>query len=78
MDGRGRALDNVFAERLWRSVKYENIYIKEYNTVPELDAGLSAYFQFYDEERRHQSLGYRTPGAVYRAGTKGALKQVSS
>jgi putative transposase len=78
MDGRGRALDNVFVERLWRSVKYENIYIKEYNTVPELDAGLSAYFQFYDEERLHQSLGYRTPGAVYRAETKGALKQVSS
>jgi putative transposase len=77
-DGRGRALDNVFVERLWRSVKYEDIYIKDYDTVPELDAGLTAYFRFYDEERRHQSLGYRTPGAVYRAGTKGALKQGSS
>jgi putative transposase len=78
MDGRGRALDNVFVERLWRSVKYEDIYINDYDTVPELDAGLTAYFRFYDEERRHQSLGYRTPGAVYRAGTKGALKQGSS
>jgi putative transposase len=67
-DGRGRALDNVFVERLWRSVKYEDIYIKDYERVSELQAGLSAYFRFYDEERPHQSLGYRTPGEVYRAG----------
>ena len=67
-DGRGRALDNVFVERLWRSVKYEDIYIKDYERVPELESGLSAYFRFYDEERPHQSLGYRTPGEVYRAG----------
>jgi putative transposase len=67
-DGRGRALDNVFVERLWRSVKYEDIYIKDYERVSELESGLTAYFRFYDEERPHQSLGYRTPGEVYRAG----------
>ena len=61
-DGRGRALDNVFVERLWRSVKYEDIYIKDYDNVVALEAGLSAYFRFYDEDRPHQSLGYRTPG----------------
>jgi putative transposase len=67
-DGRGRALDNVFVERLWRSVKYEDIYIKDYCEVPELESGLTAYFRFYDEERPHQSLAYMTPGEVYRAG----------
>jgi putative transposase len=72
-DGRGRALDNVFVERLWRSVKYEDIYIKDYERVPDLESGLTAYFRFYDEERPHQSLGYRTPGEVYRAGARGGL-----
>jgi putative transposase len=67
-DGRGRALDNVFVERLWRSVKYEDIYIKDYEKVPELESGLTAYFRFYDEDRPHQSLDYQTPGEVYRAG----------
>ena len=67
-DGRGRALDNVFVERLWRSVKYEDIYIKDYERVSELESGLTAYFRFDDEERPHQSLDYRTPGEVYRAG----------
>jgi putative transposase len=66
MDGRGRALDNVFVERLWRSVKYEDIYIRGYEAVPELHRGLSRYFAFYNDERLHQSLGYRTPAAVYR------------
>jgi putative transposase len=70
-DGRGRALDNVFVERLWRSVKYEDIYIKAYDRVPDLESGLAAYFWFYDEERPHQSLDYRTPGEVYRAGARG-------
>jgi putative transposase len=65
MDGRGRALDNVFVERLWRSVKYENIYINEYSDVPALEAGLSAYFTFYNTERLHQSLSYRTPAEVH-------------
>ena len=69
-DGRGRALDNVFVERLWRSVKYEDIYIKDYKDVRELESGLTAYFRFYDEDRPHQSLAYRTPGEVHRAGIR--------
>jgi putative transposase len=73
-DGRGRALDNVFVERLWRSVKYEDIYIKNYEHVLDLEAGLSAYFWFYDEERLHQSLDYCTPGEVYRAGLSQAIR----
>ena len=67
MDGRGRALDNVFVERLWRSVKYEDIYIRCYEAVPELHDGLGRYFAFYNDERPHQSLGYRTPAEVYAA-----------
>jgi putative transposase len=66
MDGRGRALDNVFVERLWRSAKYENIYIRDYEAVRQLHWGLGRYFGFYNDERLHQSLGYRTPAAVYR------------
>ena len=66
MDGRGRALDNVFVERLWRSVKYEEVYLKSYETVPVAIRSLAAYFHFYNEERLHQALGYRTPAAVYR------------
>jgi len=65
MDGRGRALDNIFVERLWRSVKYENVYLAEYRTVMELESGLRAYFQFYNHERLHQSLDYRTPAEVH-------------
>jgi putative transposase len=70
MDGRGRAFDNIFIERLWRSVKYEDIYIKEYATVAELEKGLSAYFSFYNYKRPYQSLGYETPFQVYREGTR--------
>jgi putative transposase len=66
MDGRGRALDNVFVERLWRSVKYEEVYLKEYQSLGEARGGLGQYFRFYNEERPHQSLGYRSPGHVYR------------
>jgi putative transposase len=66
MDGRGRALDNVFVERLWRSVKHEDIYIWCYDTVPELRRGLGRYFKFYNEERPHQSLEYQTPATIYR------------
>ncbi len=66
MDGRGRALDNVFVERLWRTVKYEDIYLRGYEAVPDLQRGLRRYFAFYNDERLHQSLGYRTPAAVYR------------
>jgi len=65
MDGRGRALDNVFIERLWRSVKYEDIYLHGYETIAELVMGLTRYFAFYNEERRHQSLDYLTPAEVY-------------
>jgi putative transposase len=65
MDGRGRCLDNVFVERLWRTVKYEDIYLRCYETVPQLQQGLGRYFPFYNEERLHQSLEYRTPAAVY-------------
>lgn len=65
MDGRGRAFDNIFVERLWRTVKYEDIYLKDYATVIELEQGLNRYFRFYNEERPHQALNYRTPAAVY-------------
>jgi len=66
MDGRGRALDNIFVERLWRSVKYEDVYLKGYASVPELLLGLAGYFEFYNSERFHQSLDYLTPDEVYR------------
>jgi putative transposase len=65
MDGRGRAFDNIFVERLWRTVKYEDIYLKDYTDVPMLITGLGGYFDFYNRERPHQSLGYRTPASVY-------------
>jgi putative transposase len=64
-DGRGRALDNIFVERLWRIVKYEEVYIKDYQTVLEARDGLAQCFQFYNHERYHQSLDYQTPFAVY-------------
>ena len=70
MDGRGRCLDNVFVERLWRSVKYEDVYLRGYESVPELAKGLAAYFAFYNHERLHQSLGYRTPAEVYGGPTR--------
>lgn len=65
MDGRGRAFDNIFIERLWRSVKYEDIYLKNYETVPALATGLDGYFRLYNHERPHQSLAYRTPAEVH-------------
>jgi len=69
MDGRGRALDNIFVERLWRTVKYEHVYLQEIQTVQDARSGLRQYFEFYNHERLHQSLGYRTPAQVYLAGT---------
>lgn len=66
MDGRGRALDNIFVERLWRTVKYEDIYLKGYETPREVFCGLGGYFPYYNEERPHQALDYKTPIAVYR------------
>jgi putative transposase len=71
MDGRGRALDNIFVERLWRSVKHEDVYLKGYASMAELTIGLAQYFAFYNGERPHQSLGYRTPKAVYASGQGG-------
>ena len=71
MDGRGRAFDNIFVERLWRSVKYEDVYLKGYASMVELTAGLAKYFVFYNEERPHQSLGYTTPDVVYRTAIGG-------
>lgn len=65
MDGRGRVFDNIFVERLWRTVKYEDIYLNDYATVPALQAGLQKYFTFYNRERLHQSLGYQTPAEVH-------------
>jgi len=68
MDGVGRCHDNIFVERLWRSVKYEELYPKRYATVAELAAGSATYFQFYNEVRPHQSLKYRTPASVHAGG----------
>ena len=65
MDGKGRALDNIFVERLWRSVKYEWLYTHDFQTVSELRAGLDEYFEFYNTERLHQSLNYQTPQAIH-------------
>jgi putative transposase len=65
MDGRGRAFDNIFVERLWRSVKYEEVYLKDYRTVSEARAGLQQYFPFYNRQRIHQALDYRTPHSVH-------------
>ena len=65
MDGRGRALDNIFVERLWRSVKYECVYLRQFDTVSHARAGLKEYFEFYNYERLHQSLDYHTPAQVY-------------
>jgi putative transposase len=71
MDGRGRAFDNIFVERLWRSVKHEDVYLKGYASMGELMLGLTAYFTFYNGERPHQSLGQKTPDVVYRSGAGG-------
>ncbi len=73
-DGRGRAFDNIFVERLWRTLKYEEVYLKEYANVSQARQGIKAYFEFYNRERLHQSLGYKTPEAVYRQGLKPAAE----
>ena len=69
MDGRGRWMDNVFIERVWRSLKYEDVYLKGYADGREAKAGIAAYFAFYNDQRLHQALGYRTPMAVWRDGS---------
>jgi len=76
MDGRGRAFDNIFVERLWRTVKYEDVYLKGYESMPALLLGLTDYFLFYNEERPHQSLGYKTPEVVYQTAKGGGAKIV--
>lgn len=65
MDGRGRALDNIFVERLWRSLKYEDIYLKNYESVSSASKGIYNYFLFYNQERLHQALHYKTPHSLY-------------
>ena len=74
MDGRGRALDNVFVERLWRSVKYEEVYLHDYATVTEAILSLKKYFVFYNTERQHQSLDYQTPQEIYEGQETGGIK----
>jgi putative transposase len=68
MDGKGRCMDNIFVERLWRSLKYEEVYLNAYVSVAEAKAGIGAWLGFYNEERQHQSLGYRTPRQIYQEG----------
>jgi len=68
IDGKGRYMDNIFVERLWRSLKYEEVYLNAYATVAEAKAGIGAWLDFYNEERQHQSLGYRMPRQIYREG----------
>ena len=65
MDGRGRFADNIFVERLWRSLKYEEVYLKAYESVAEARQGIAAYFEFYNHQRLHQALAYRTPRQVF-------------
>ena len=77
MDGKGRALDNIFVERLWRSVKYEDIYLKGYTTVSELYVGLTNYSDYYNQSRPHQSLNYATPASVYSAAKGGGASIVN-
>ena len=67
MDGKGRYMDNIFVERLWRSLKYEEVYLNAYASVAEAKAGIGSWLGFYNEERQHQSLGYRTPRQAYEA-----------
>lgn len=78
MDGRGRALDNIFVERLWRSIKYEDIYLRGYASMGELMIGLTEYFDFYNGERPHQSLSNLTPDQVYKTGQGGGAKIVDN
>lgn len=78
MDGKGRALDNIFTERLWRTVKYEEVYLHDYQTPRQARTGLTAYFDFYNDRRLHQALGYLTPAEVYfaNAGTTTTAQQL--
>jgi putative transposase len=77
MDGRGRAMDNIFVERLWRSLKYEDIYLHDYRTMQDAHDGIKRYFEFYNNERKHQSLGYKTPKDVYTQSLQDTSKQAA-
>ena len=77
MDGRGRCMDNIFTERLWRTVKYENVYLKSYANFAEAEEGLKIYFQFYNHLRLHESLGYSTPAEIYFKNSKLQTIQIS-
>lgn len=66
MDGRGRCFDNIFIERLWRSLKHEEVYLHDYDLVPDARTGIGNWFRFYNQQRPHQSLGYQTPSELYR------------
>ncbi len=72
MNGKGRATDNIFIERLWRTVKYEEVYLHDYGSPREARQGLSRYFDFYNQRRVHQALDYRTPGEVYSGASRAA------
>jgi len=78
MDGKGRYLDNIFVERFWRTLKYEDIYLKRYESVRELKAGLSKYIRYYNENRLHQALGYQTPQQVYSTGVEKPFKSLTT
>ena len=71
MDGKGRYLDNIFVERLWRSLKYEEIYLHAYESLTEAREGIGRYFRFYNDARPHTSLGYQTPAAFYESTLRG-------
>ena len=77
MDGKGRYSDNIFVERLWRTVKYEEVYLKAYTNVLEAQRGLEDYFRFYNDLRPHQALGYQTPAEVFR-GEQGVVEEESN
>ena len=78
MDGRGRALDNIFVERLWRTVKYEYVYLQDWSTLQDARSGLAYFFDRYNHRRLHQSLGYQTPASVYFRARAGSLKACSA
>lgn len=76
MDGRGRCMDNIFTERLWRSLKYEEVYLKSYRDIQDARNNLAAYFRFYNHTRPHQSLNYQTPAEVYFKNQKSIVKKL--
>ncbi len=78
MDGKGRSIDNIFVERLWRSLKYEEVYLNAYASLAEAKAGIGSWLGFYNEQRQHQSLGYRTPRQAYEAQCRWGCRRSAS